>query len=49
MMPNQVRKLKIKKKLPTSIYVLNLTEEARKWAILESKLTMTIRRIYECP
>lgn len=39
MMPNQVRKLKIKKKLPISIHIVNLTEEAKKWRKLKHYLT----------
>lgn len=38
MMPNQVRKLKIKKKLPISHFLLNLKPEVAKWKYLELTL-----------
>jgi hypothetical protein len=38
MMPNQTRKLKIKKKLPTSQFLLNLKPEVAKWKYLELTL-----------
>lgn len=39
------RKVKIKKRVPKSEHILNLSEEAKKWRELQSKLRIKVRKL----